>query len=72
MTLEELKKLDKAVITPCQAAGVIGCDPQFIRTAARQHPEWLGFPVIVYGSRTKIPRLPFIRYIEGETGGARA
>lgn len=70
MTLAELKQLDKDVITPAQAAGVLGCDPQYIRIAARQRPELLGFPVILIESRVKIPRIAFIRYMEGEKGAS--
>lgn len=66
MTLAELKELDRDVITPAQAAGILKCDPHYIRVAARQCPERLGFPVTILGSRTKIPRIPFIRYIEGK------
>ena len=29
MTLQELKTLDKDIITPAIAAQVIGCDPQY-------------------------------------------
>lgn len=66
MTLAEIKLLDRDVITPAQAAGVLGCDPQYIRSAAHKRPELLGFPVTIMGSRVKIPRLAFIRYMEGE------
>ena len=66
MTLAELKQLDKDVITPAQAAGVVGCGPQYIRVAARQRPELLGFPVTLIRSRVKIHRLAFIRYMEGD------
>lgn len=66
MTLAEIKALDKDIITASQAAGPLGCDPQFIRSAAHKRPELLGFPVTVMGSRVKIPRLAFIRYMEGE------
>ena len=66
MTLAEIKELDCDVITPAQAAGVLKCDPQYIRLVARQCPERLGFPVTVLKSRTKIPRIPFIQYIEGQ------
>lgn len=69
MTLEEIKRMDSVMITPAIAAPVIGCDPQLIRLQARERPELLGFPVVVVGTRTKIPRIPFIRYIEeGEKG----
>lgn len=65
MTLDELKAIDKPTITAAVAASVIGGDPHWIRVAARQQPQLLGFPVIIIGSRVKIPRLPFIRAIEG-------
>lgn len=65
MTLEELKKLDKDVITPAVAAQVLQCDPHWIRVAAHQDKSLLGFPVIILNSRVKIPRLAFIKYMEG-------
>lgn len=68
MTLEELKGLDKEVITPAEAAPLLHCNPQWIREAARQDKSLLGFPVTIIRSRVKIPRLAFIRYLEG--GGA--
>lgn len=68
ITLEDLKAMTKPVITPAEAAQVIGCDPQLIRIAARQQPELLGFPVIAVGTRTKIPRLPFLQFVEGKAG----
>lgn len=46
-----------------QAAPFIGADPAYIRYQARECPEKLGFPVIVYGKRVKIPRIPFLRYL---------
>lgn len=67
MTLDDIRAMDKEVITPAIAAQVLGCDPHWIRVAARDHREWLGFPVIRINSRTKIPRLAFIRYMEGLT-----
>ena len=63
--LEELKRSDDAFITPAVAASVIGCDPNNIRLTAQQRPELLGFPVCVVGRRVKIPRLPFIQFVEG-------
>ena len=66
MTLAEIKALNTDVITAAQAAGPLNCDPQYIRSTARQNPERLGFPVTLIRSRVKIPRLAFIRYMEGE------
>ena len=65
MTLEDMIRSEKPFITPQQAARVIGCDPMYIRLVARgPNPAALGFPTTVTRTRTHIPRLPFIRYVE--------
>ena len=64
LTLDDIRSMDREVLTPQVVAQVIDCDPQYIRVAARQHPETLGFPVARIGNRTKIPRLAFIRWME--------
>ena len=69
MTINEIKLSTKEILTPADIAEVLGCDPQSIRVRARQRPELLGFPVIVLGSRVKIPRRPFLRYL-GEEASA--
>ena len=66
MTLDELKASDKVMLTPADVAPILGCDPQDIRVQARQHPELLGFNVAVVGTRVKVPRVAFIRWVEGE------
>ena len=66
MTLDEIKASDKSVLTPAEVAEVLGCDAQDVRIQARTAPERLGFPVIIIKSRTKIPRLPFLRYMSGQ------
>lgn len=63
MTLDEIRNSTKEVLTPADIAPVLGADPQDIRLAAKQHPERLGFPVCVIGTRTKIPRVPFLRFM---------
>lgn len=64
MTLEELKKSEAATVNVGDVAEILGSTPQTIRVAARQRPDLLGFPIIIIGSRVKIPRLPFIQFIE--------
>ena len=64
MTLDEIRNSTKEVLTPADIADVLNADPQDIRVQARTAPEKLGFPVIIK-SRTKIPRLPFLRYMSG-------
>lgn len=65
MTMDEIKKSDRAFLLPADIAPVLGCNPHQIRLTAREYPEALGFPVTVIGTRTRIPRIPFIHYIEG-------
>jgi len=65
-TLADIAGMEKSYITPQEAGDVLQADPQAIRVAARQRPELLGFPVIVYGSRVKIPRKAFLQFM-GET-----
>ena len=65
MTIEEIRQSDKLLLTPADIAPVLGCDPQLIRVQAHTAPERLGFPVVVVGTRTKIPRIPFIEFFGG-------
>lgn len=68
-TLEDLKALeamDCIFLTPAQAAPYIGANPGTLRWQAQNEPHALGFPVIQAKRRTKIPRVPFIRFLRGE------
>lgn len=66
MTLKEIIASDREILIPTDISEVIGTDPQAIRTMARKRPDLLGFPVCVVGSRVKIPRRAFIRFMTGE------
>lgn len=66
MTLEELMTSDKAYITPAEAASLMHCDPNWIRQCAAKKPQLLPFQVMRAGCRTKIPRISFIKFLEGE------
>ena len=72
MTLDELATLPVEVLTPAQVAPVLCLDQDTIRGQARTCPTRLGFPVIVAGSRVKIPRRAFILYMKGELNNAVA
>lgn len=64
-SLAMLAELDKTFLTPNQVAPILECNAHLIRLMAR-NPEYrqrLGFPVVVIGTRTKIPRIPFLRYM---------
>ena len=62
-SIQDIIALDRDYLTPAEIAGVLGTTPQTIRVAARVDPQRLGFPVVVIGSRVKIPRAAFLRYM---------
>ena len=63
MTLKDVVNMDKAYLTPAEAAEILECDPHAIRIAAKKAPEQLRFPTILIGNRVKIPRLPFVEFM---------
>lgn len=65
MTLAELEALPSEVLTCQQIAQVLGANPATIHLQATDRPELLGFPVIVMGSRVKVPKAAFIRFMRG-------
>ena len=63
MTIQEIQSSDRSFLLPADVAEVLECDPQCIRILARTDRDKLGFPVCVVGKRTKIPRIPFLRFM---------
>lgn len=65
--LEELEKIDREFLIPKDIAPILGVNPYNINVQAKQDVKMgvnsLGFPVIVIGTRVKIPKRAFIRYI---------
>lgn len=70
MTLEDIKAMGKEWLTPAEVAPLLGCDPQKIRVQAAIAPQMLGFATCRVGNRTRIPRLQFLRWMEGEQPSA--
>lgn len=66
MTLKEIKDSEQLFLNAADVAPVLGCDPNYIRIAARQNPEQLGFPVVVLGRRVRIPRKRFLEFFGEE------
>ena len=60
----EIKGMKCLFINAEDVAPVLGCNPNDIRGQAHDRPDLLGFPTTTYGSRVKIPRLPFIQFVE--------
>ena len=71
-TLQEIKDCPKEMLVPTDIAGLLGCEPYSINLQARKDPKALGFPVVVLGSRVKIPKHGFIRFMEGISEEASA
>lgn len=63
MNLQEMQDSTKIWLTPADVSDVLKCDPQCIRVQAQQDPTKLGYPVIIIGTRVRIPRVPFLKYI---------
>lgn len=66
--LEKIKKIEREYLLPNEVAKVLDCNPHYIRLQARSNPELLGFKVICIGSRVRIPKIPFIKFMEEGTG----
>ncbi len=66
MTLREIEQLDTEVLLPAQVAEVLGCFQYSITTQARENAAALGFPVIITGTRVRIPKEAFVRFMKGE------
>lgn len=63
MRIDDIIVSNKIYLTPSDVAAILHCDPQCIRVQAQADPVKLGFPVIVIGTRVRIPRIPFLRYL---------
>lgn len=63
MSIQEIISSEKVFITVADIAPILHCDPQCIRRQAKDDPEVLGFPVLRIGSRLRIPRIPFLKFL---------
>jgi len=66
MTIEDIKKMSKEILTPNDVAPILECDPNVIRHQAAQDIKQLGFSASKIGTRVKIPRQAFIKWFEGK------
>ena len=71
ITLDDIKRMDKELLTVQDVEKLLKIKGTTIRRAAREHPETLGFPVMLFGKggkQVRIPRRAFIRFMEGGGG----
>ncbi len=66
MTLDDIEALDKQFLVPADVAPCLGVDPYSINLQAHKDPSKLGFPVVIIGTRVKIPKQAFLKYMKGE------
>lgn len=73
-TLADMVGMEGAYLVPEQVADVLGCSGYAINVAAKKPEtrERLGFPVIMIGSRCKIPRIPFLHFMGVEVTESNA
>jgi len=62
--MDDIKNSTKEFLVPKDVSGVLKCCPYTINLQAQSDPTKLGFPVVVMGRRVRIPRIPFIAFIE--------
>ena len=65
MTLRELEQLPKEMLVPADIAPILGCTPYSINVAVKKGTQF-PFPVILMGTRVRIPKIPFIKFMKGE------
>lgn len=66
MTLEQIERIPGEVLTCQQIAPLLGASGNWLHKQAIEDASKLQFPVIVYGTRVKIPKQPFLKFMRGE------
>lgn len=67
MTLNEIESLQKDFLIPSDIAPLLRVHQYSISLQARADPAKLGFPVVVVGNKTLIPKAAFIQFCRGRT-----
>ena len=62
MTLEEIRNCTKEVLTPSDVSEVLNVHPYSLNKAKREGT--LEFKAFFIGKNLKIPRIPFLNYME--------
>ncbi len=65
MTWEQIKQSEKDFLTPSEIGEFLQCNPQTLRVAVKTNKDLVGFHCSMIGQTVRIPRLAFIRWVEG-------
>lgn len=66
MTLKEIEAIPGETLTCKQVSACIGCGEVWLHKQIMQDQSKVQFPTIVYGTRVRIPKQAFIKYMKGE------
>lgn len=67
-TLEGIEAITGEVLSCADVSKVLKASPNELHDQAVHNPKRLGFPVIVHGTRVKIPKRAFVKFMrEGIT-----
>lgn len=64
MTFKEIENSDVLYLLADDVAPILKLNSQCLRSQAQSDPTKLGFPVIVVGTRVRIPREGFLHFIK--------
>ena len=65
--LERIAALDKEMLVPTDVAKYLGVCAYSINIATRDGKNPFPFPVIRMGTRVRIPKVPFLKAMRGES-----
>lgn len=64
MTIEAIRESKEDFLIAEDIASILGAKAQSIRDQAQKDPAGFPFPVLVLGTRVKIPRKAFVEFYE--------
>jgi len=62
-TLAEIEASEQEFLLPDEVAPFLGVNPQCLRSQAQDDADKLGFPVVIVGTRIRIPRRAFLHFL---------
>ena len=65
--LDRIAALPKEMLAPADIAKFLGCSAYTINVATRDGKNPFPFPIIRMGRRVRIPKLPFLKAMRGES-----
>lgn len=64
MTLSDIEKIPRDYLLPAEVSEVLDMKQNSLNVQAHENPDALGFPVIVTGSRVRVPKEGFLYFMK--------